>query len=355
MVFMVTKYLKIFFATVTIGILLWVAYSSFKVRSVQEIGEEVVAKTEEAITEVVDLPYQEMTIPYLRKKTYEGKLGELKRLSSNSGYTSYIADYTSEGLKINGLLTIPVGDPPENGWPAIIFVHGYIPPSQYTTTSNYVAYVDQLAKSGFVVYKIDLRGHGESEGEARGGYFTADYVIDILIAYAALQNSDFADKNNIGLWGHSMAGNSILRTVAVKKDIPAAVIWAGAVYTYQDMLDYGINDTSYVPRDPNSPGGRRRSELYKVHGQFNPDSLFWKQVVPTNYLDDVTTAIQLDHAQDDQVVNIKYSSGLNEILGKTSIVHEFNQYEFGGHNITGSAFTRAIADTVRFYNKYLKD
>ena len=34
----------------------------------------------------------------------------------------------SEGNKIYGLLTVPFGDPPEGGFKAIVFNHGYIPP-----------------------------------------------------------------------------------------------------------------------------------------------------------------------------------------------------------------------------------
>ena len=47
--------------------------------------------------------------------------------------------------------------------------------------------MDYLAQNGFVVFKIDLRGHGDSEGEPGGGYFGADYVTDTLNAHSALE------------------------------------------------------------------------------------------------------------------------------------------------------------------------
>lgn len=52
-----------------------------------------------------------------------------------------------------------------------------------------------------MVFKIDLRGHGESEGEAGGGYYSDDYIQDTLYARAVLQSTDFVDGDNIGLWG----------------------------------------------------------------------------------------------------------------------------------------------------------
>lgn len=298
--------------------------------------------------------FEEMTIPYLRERVYESKLAPLEKISENSNYTSYLTSYDSDGLGVNGLVTIPKGKEPVNGFPAIVFIHGYIPPKSYQTLSNYSSYVDYLTKNGFVVFKIDLRGHGKSEGEAGGSYYSSDYIIDVLNAYNALQNSDFVNPKQIGLWGHSMAGNVVLRSLAVKPDIKAVVIWAGAVYTYKDLAEYRISDNSYQPPSQTSERQKKRQLLFDTHGQFSEDSSFWKLIPATNYLSDIKGAISLNHAVDDYVVSIEYSRNLNKLLNKTSITHELNEYPSGGHNISGSAFTNAMTNTVEFFNKYLK-
>lgn len=298
--------------------------------------------------------FEEMTIPYLRQKTYESNLAALEKISENSLYKSYLTSYASEGLNINGLITIPKGETPKGGFPAIVFVHGYIPPKSYQTLSNYSSYVDYLAKNGFVVFKIDLRGHGKSEGTPGGSYYSSDYVIDILNAYSALQATDFVNPKAIGLWGHSMAGNVVARSLAAKPDIPAVVIWAGAVYTYKDLQEYRISDNSYQAPIQDLERQRKRKLLFDTYGQFNENSSFWKQIPATNYLKDIKGAISLNHAVDDNVVDIKYSRNLNEILNKTSIVHELNEYPSGGHNLTGNTFTQAMQSTVEFFRKYLK-
>ncbi len=298
------------------------------------------------------MPFRELTIPYLRERTYESKLGELETFSENQNYTSYITSYNSDGLKVYGLLTIPQDD--SKKYPAIVFIHGYIPPTQYQTTTQYADYVDFLARNGFVVFKIDLRGHGNSEGESGGAYYSSDYVIDVLNAYSALQNSDFVNPQKIGLWGHSMAGNVVFRSLAAKKDIPAVVIWAGAVYSYSDFQEYGINDNSYRPPQISSERARKRQELFDTHGSFDEKSEFWKQVVPTNFLQDIKGAVQLNHAVDDDVVSLEYSRNLNKILDAASIPHEFNEYQSGGHNINGSTFTPAMQQTVEFFRENLE-
>lgn len=298
-------------------------------------------------------PFQEMTIPFLRQREFRSTLGNLEKLSENANYTSFITSYNSDGLKVNGLLTIPKNQASDKKFPAIIFIHGYIPPSEYRTTQNYLSYVDYLAKNGFVVFKIDLRGHDKSEGETGGGYYSADYIIDTLNAYSALQSSDFVNPAAIGLWGHSMAGNVVLRSFVTNQNIPAIVIWAGAVYSYQDFSQYRISDGSYRAPPANTERARKRKELFDTYGQFHPDSDFWKQVAPTNYLDGLTGAVQVHHAVDDNVVSIDYSRNLMKLLDKTSVSHELFEYPNGGHNLTGNSFSVAMNRTVDFFREKL--
>lgn len=297
-------------------------------------------------------PFQEMTIPFLRQRTYESSLADLQPLDEKSTYRSYLTSYQSDGLRINGLLTQPTGEQPAGGWPAIVFVHGYIAPSVYRTQERYVDHVDYLARNGFVVFKIDLRGHDQSEGEASGAYYSADYVIDTLHAYAALADSDFVNPEKIGLWGHSMAGNIVLRSLAAQPEIPAVVIWGGAGFSYEDLRTYQISDSSYRP--PTSPARqRRRDELFNTHGQFQTESQFWKDVAPTNFLSDVQGSIALHHATNDDVVDVRYSRDLNQLLDQTAIDHEFYEYAQGGHNISGASFTEAMQRTVDFFRRTL--
>lgn len=299
-------------------------------------------------------PFEEMTVPYLRKKTYKSQLAELQPYAQHVSYTSYLTSYTSDGLKINGLLTRPTGEMPPGGWPAVVFIHGYIPPNQYVTTEKYTDYVDYLARNGFVVFKIDLRGHGESEGEAGGGYYGSDYVVDALNAYAALESADFVNPKKIGMWGHSMAGNIVTRSMAVKPEIPATVIWAGAVYTYLDQREYGIQDTSYQLQPNVSQRASRRRELFEKNGSPSAQSAFWQQVAPVNYVNDWKGAIAIHHAIDDDVVSVKYTRNLQTYLDASTVPHEVYEYETGGHNIIGGSFVSAMERTVAFYKKYLQ-
>ncbi|MFZ2206104.1 MAG: alpha/beta fold hydrolase [Microgenomates group bacterium] len=299
-------------------------------------------------------PLEGITIPSLRKRQYTSELKDVTQYETYPTYTAFLTHYLSDTYKINALLTKPNGPVPQGGWPAIVFVHGYIPPNQYETTERYTAYVNYLASQGFVVLKIDLRGHGTSEGKASGAYYSADYVIDTLNAYAALQKASFVNPKRIGLWGHSMAGNIVLRSFAVHPTIPAVVIWAGAGYSYEDIQRYRIQDASYQ-RTANTfiTPSVRRNTVTQLYGAPNLRSNFWKQLAPVSYLNDLKGAIQLHHAVDDETVNVGYSRDLNALLDKTKVIHEFFEYPTGGHNIADPSFQTAIERTAEFYKAQL--
>jgi len=302
----------------------------------------------------------ELTVAALRTRYIPGSVITFEEtLANGANYSQYIASYVSEGNRIYGLLTVPLGEVPPGGFKAIVFNHGYIPPSTYRTTERYVAYVDALARSGFVVFKIDLRGHGNSEGVATGSYYSPDYTIDAIAALKSLQTLDFVDPDGIGMWGHSMAGNLVLRAMLVEPEIKAGVIWAGAGYSYDDLATYGISDTSFRrepdtedEQDLNSP--RRRGRLIReTYGTPDSSHPYWRAVSLTANIRYLQSPLQLHHAADDMVVSVAYSRDLVAALQENGKFYEYYEYPGGGHNIDSPYFEEAILRTVAFFQQHL--
>ncbi len=302
---------------------------------------------------------EELTIQYLRELEIVGsEIIFHERLSPGYNYARHLVSYTSEGSRIFGLLTIPFMDPPQGGFKAIVFNHGYIPPASYRTTERYLAYVDYLARSGFVVFKIDYRGHGNSEGNPSGSYFSPGYTIDAITALKSLQTLDYIDPQGIGMWGHSMAGNLVLRAMLVEPDIKAGVIWAGAVYSYQDFITYGISDNSYRP--PATPEDLEDNEylrgtraIFEVYGWPDTAAPYWQAVSLTENIEYLNRPLQIHHAADDPVVNINYSYGLAGVLLENGKEYEFYTYGGGGHNLISPWFDQAMLRTVKFFQDNL--
>lgn len=345
-----------FLTALFIAGLLIITLNTSSISLLQQATPEV---TPETTPETTDEPAftvgNDLTVEGLRERVEDIEGSDIlleQRLGDGANYSQYIASYLSEGNKIYGLLTIPKGEAPEGGFKAIVFNHGYIPPTSYRTTERYVAYVDMLAQSGFVVFKIDMRGHGNSEGEPIGSYFSPAYTIDAISALRSLQRMDIIDPDGIGMWGHSMSGNLVLRAMLVEPAIKAGVIWAGAVYSYDDFNTYAITDTSYV-RVPESAGSRRSSEIFETYGRPDTSQPFWQAVSLTEHIDYLESPIQLHHSVDDDVVNIGYSRDLSLILAENEKVYESYEYANGGHNIASPAFDLAMSRTVEFFREYL--
>ncbi len=303
------------------------------------------------------LPSDPLQISQMQKHNYPGSdLKVEETLADGSNYHQYIASYLSDGLKIYGLLTVPMEDKPAGGFPVIIFNHGYIPPEQYRTTERYVAYVDALARAGYVVFKPDYRGNGSSEGQPEGAYYSPAYATDVLNAVSSIKKYKDANPNKVGMWGHSMGGNITLRNLVVHpNDIKAAVIWGGVVGSYDDLMN---NWQRSVPFKP-SPSelalrNRYRQNLIQKYGTPKDNPSFWDSIDPTKHLDLVSAPVQLDHGTADEEVPLHFSQSLEEGLKKVGKSVELYTYEGADHNISSPNFEIAMQRTIAFFDKYLK-
>ena len=297
-----------------------------------------------------------MNILAARQTVYPGSAITIEEtLEPGANYSRYIAWYESDGLRIYGLLTIPDGERPATGWPAIVFNHGYIPPEEYRSTERYIAYVDKLARNGYIVYRIDYRGHDRSEGRASGAYGNSGYTVDVLNAVSSLQAFPQADPDRIGMWGHSMGGFLTLRAMVISPDIRAGVIWAGVVGSYPDMLCCWRLPTPGVPAptpNPNFRSGWRTSwqDRYGTPEE-NPD--FWMGISANNYLADLSGPIQLHHGTGDTEVPVAFSQSLYEQILQAGKTVEYYEYPGDNHNLS-NYFNLAMNRTIEFFDQYLK-
>ncbi len=294
-----------------------------------------------------------LTISSLRQGSYPGSEIVIEQtLDPGSNYQRYIASYKSDGLKIYGLLTIP--NDTEKKYPAIIFNHGYIPPAEYRTTERYVAYLDGFARNGYVVFKPDYRGHGNSEGEPSGAYGSNGYLIDVLNALASVKKLKQVNPEKIGMWGHSLGGFITLRAMVINKDIKAGVIWAGVVAPYSDLINNWFNRRP-VPTI-SLPHWRQswRQNLVKIYGapEENPD--FWNSISANSYLHDISGPLQLHHGTGDISVPVEFSQKLEQQLKQAGKTVKLYTYPGDDHNIT-NYFNSAIQRSVEFFDNYLKN
>lgn len=356
----------------TIALLAFFAYSFFS----KNRNATFLVSENEGGPELVPHP---LSIEALRQGEYPGSdIAIEQTLEPGSNYQRYIASYKSEGLKIYGLLTIPNNPSPVEGFPAIIFNHGYISPSVYKTTEKYIAYQDAFARAGYVTFKSDYRGHGNSEGVASGGYGSNAYTIDILNAVSSIkrEGTDMAlrqaqgltsrviNPKKFGMWGHSMGGHITLESMVANSDIKAGVIWAGVVGSYEDLFerwrrrmptprpeaDQPLAETS----NPGSQRSRWRQELAEAYGTPDQNPQFWKSLSATSYLENISGPLQLHHGTADTSVPLEFSQNLDKLLNEAGQEVELYTYDGDDHNLSNN-LSLALRRSVEYFDRYLKE
>lgn len=295
-------------------------------------------------------PFDVLAIPALRHQTFPGSAITVEQaLPNGTNYRRYITSYRSQGLKIYALFTAPLKEKPRNGWPVIVFNHGYSAPELYRPDQGYNEYVDAFARNGYIVFRPDYRGYGRSEGDRAEGVDAPDYTVDVLNAVASVKQYPDADPSRIGMWGHSLGGYITLRVMVVSKDIKAGVIWAGVVGSYTELLAKWGMFSSLLP----SGVKEWYSAIVAVHGTPLQNSDYWATTSANNYLADLSGPIQLHHSTTDPSVPIEFSDSLYQQIQAAGKPVEYYKYPDDDHNLDKS-FPLAMQRTVTFFDKYLK-
>lgn len=301
------------------------------------------------------VPLHPLQIEAMRAIEYPGSDIVIESvLDPGVNYNRYYVSYLSEGLKIYALMTVPHGEKPATGWPVIIFNHGFIPPDVYRTTERYVAYVDLIARSGYIVLRSDYRGHDRSEGEPTGAYGHPGYTVDVLNAVASMKRYPDADPNRIGMWGHSMGGYITLRSMVISKDIKAGVIWAGVVASYPDMLTGWRRGSSASGQPTSTPNPRSwRFQLANQYGSPEENPEFWRSISANSYVHEISGPLQLHHGTLDEDVPLEFSELLFYDMINANQYVELYKYEGDNHNIS-NYFSTAMQRTIEFFDRYVK-
>lgn len=339
-----------------VGIILVVSIAYFLFQTEQNKNQAASDLRGKLLNNTVNHP---LSINEMRKQKYPGSEIKIEEtLAPGENYNRYIASYTSEGLKIFGLLSIPTVEKPKDGYPVIIFNHGYIPPEEYRTTERYVAYFDSFAREGYIVFKPDYRGHGDSEGEPLGAYFSPAYTADVLNAFYSVRKLPEVNPDKMGMWGHSLGGHITLRSMVISKDIKAGVIWGGVVGSYKDLYEEWWSKRmrpTWTPSERERQAQRpSRQSFIEKFGNPTADNTFWNAVSPNSYLNDISGPIQLHHGLADETVPPVLSQILSGALKKINKTVENYTYEGADHNLSGDAFSVAMQRSVEFFNTYLK-
>lgn len=303
-----------------------------------------------------------LAIETLRQGNYPGsEVAFEETLPPGSNYKRFIVSFYSDGLKEYAYVAIPNTKTPFGGHALIIFNHGYQIPRLYTPDGNYIAYMDALAKAGYIIFKPDFRGNGKSEGSPTSSYFSPDYIVDDLNAISSAKELKdpatglkIVNPKKIGMWGHSMGGQISLKTSEISPDLKAVVLWGGVVGSINDIIYNWQDKVSYKPAAEDLYlRNLGLSSLLLKYGTPSENPDFWNAVDPTTNLKYITAPFQIHVGEADTQVPISFSESLYSKLTDLGKSAEFYSYPGANHDINQS-FSLAMQRTIDFFNKYLR-
>ncbi len=131
--------------------------------------------------------------------------------------------FTSEGLKISGILHRPANYREGQRYPGFLLLHGF---GSNKGGTGLIGEADYLASKGYAALRFDFRGCGESEGE-RGVVICMEQVADTRSAISYLQSRPDIDGSRIAVLGHSFGAAVAVYTGGVDERAAAVVSIGG--------------------------------------------------------------------------------------------------------------------------------
>ncbi len=204
-------------------------------------------------------------------------------------YASYMAAFGSDGIRQYARITVPTAAPPPEGFPFVLFLHGWIGKDKAPDYSigcrpenlYYSELTDAFARAGFAVLAPGYRGHASVNGVPAEGIeymeafdqgtalSTQFYAIDTLNFAAGIVDIDgksfpeqtFAfDMSRFFMVGHSQGGDAGLTYLAVtgeghRDDLSPthAALWSGTFYdrlaALEDMKPVAMSPQAFLSGD----------------------------------------------------------------------------------------------------------
>jgi len=269
-----------------------------RVERTEEGGRHLVAENESSGVVVG----QEYAIEALRKYPLRGRdfvVGD--RLSVNDAYEKFSIRFYSGDFMISGVMNVPLGKRPSEGFPVLILNHGLIAPEMYTSGRGSKREQDFFARHRYITIHPDYRGLASSSPYESGHHdFYVGYTQDVVGLVDAVKESGltYIDAQRIGMWGHSMGGGVAARLMVLRPDIRAFVLFAPISADVEDnFYELAEQEVAWLGRTY----GPKGAEIFRA-------------ISPITYFADVAAPVQLHHGTADDQVPLRFSESIYRTL-----------------------------------------
>lgn len=260
----------------------------------------------------------------------------------------------SKGQRLLGILHIPETS---GKHPAVICCHGFAG-DKIGKYRLRVRLARSLCEKGFVVFRFDFSGHGDSEGEL-DDISVVQELDDLECAIKFLKKQPAVDTKRIGAVGHSLGGEIVILEAAKNhfdhgrkafEDIPPQNPEIKAIVLFAPVADYRKFAPDHMESfEAAEKYGFAERASHKIKKRYFDEM---KQFRPLDEISKISAPVLVIHGDADDRVDI---SGSKELVRKANapkklVVIPGADHSFLGYEIT----TLLISETTSWFSEHLK-
>ncbi len=257
-------------------------------------------------------------------------------------FTRYAVRYTSDGLNIYAIVSLPVGDGP---FPVIILLHGYDWPVNYNLFNEALDTDDGFAGAGYFVLRPAMRNYAPSDlGDNR---FRVGMAIDVLNLIALVKTQagqlgplEKVDSERIGLWGYSMGGGVALRVLTVTSDVDAAMLYSPI--SGDESKDRVLFADLADGQDP------------QFNGEASVPEADLTRISPSYYYSSISSPLLIFHGTEDALVPVNWTVETCDLLSELGKNPDCIFYDGGAHSFVSRYLDDMIPRMYEFFDQYLR-
>ncbi len=253
--------------------------------------------------------------------------------------TARLIEYTaSDGVKLNGYLTLPAGAEGATQLPLVVMPHGGPELRDHLTFDLYVQFI---AARGYAVFQPNFRGSdgfGRTFAESGYGQWGRKMQDDIGDGLEVLVERKVVDPKRVCIVGASYGGYAALAGATLTPELYRCVVSIAGI---TDLADFLKSRRQRFGTD---------SDLYaywmKQIGDPDRDAERIAAVSPAQHIDRIKAPILLAHGDADVIVPYMQSMKLKKLLDKSGRQTELITLEDEGHGSWSPENERLVLDAV---------
>lgn len=261
-------------------------------------------------------------------------------LPERLGAISLLAYKATDGMELDGILTLPPGRQARK-LPVVMLPHGG-PHAQDKIQFDWWA--QAFASRGYAVFQPNFRGSTNRDGTfRRAGYgqWGRKMQTDVSDGLAELARQGIVDPKRACIVGASYGGYAALAGVVLQQGLYRCAVSVAGVSDLSDMYWTDYRES-----------GENRMLKRNLNESLGPPSTF-AEVSPRKHARDANAPILLIHGKDDTVVPFKQSTAMQDALHDAGKPVEFVTLREEDHWLSRSSTRQQMLEAaVAFVQKY---